>query len=390
MLSSGTERATLDAAGKGLIGKARARPDQARQVLERVRQQGVRSTAAMVKQRLEELGPLGYSAAGVVVEAGEGVRGLEPGARVAIAGGGFASHAELDVVPSLLCARVATGVEAADAAFATLGAIAMNGFRRGDVQVGCDRRGHRARADRPARGPDRARRWMPRDRRRPEAGAARAGPRRRGGGGRCARRSRPGLAGKARPTPSSSARRRKSSDPTRLAASLARDRASVVIVGDVGMDLPRAPFYAKELDLRLARSYGPGRYDPAYELHGLDYPIGHVRWTEQRNMEAFLALIADGKLSPSELVTHRFPFERAEEAFGELTSGEDVIGIVLEYEARAGWLRRRHRLRRATPGATGPPRLGLIGAGLLRHRDDRPGHARRRLRARAGSRRPPG
>ncbi|HYY73859.1 MAG TPA: hypothetical protein VE662_03475, partial [Solirubrobacterales bacterium] len=136
VLSAGTERATLEVARKGLVAKARARPDQARQVVERVRREGVRSTLELIRNRLEELGPLGYSAAGRVLEAGSGVRELAPGDRVAIAGGGFAAHAEVDVVPSILCARVPDAVAAEEAAFATLGAIALNGFRRAESQVG--------------------------------------------------------------------------------------------------------------------------------------------------------------------------------------------------------------------------------------------------------------
>ena len=122
-----------------------------------------------------------------------------------------------------------------------------------------------------------------------------------------------------------------SNDPALLATALARDRGRVVIVGDVRLELPRAPFYEKELELRLSRSYGPGRYDPDYELHGLDYPIGQVRWTEQRNMEAFLSLVAQRKLRPSELVTHRLPFSEAERAFELLQSDSTVVGIVLRY-----------------------------------------------------------
>ena len=136
VLSAGTERATLEIGRKGLIGKARERPDQARQVLDRMRTEGVRPTLELVRNRLEELGPLGYSAAGTVLEAGPGARALAPGDRVAIAGGGFAGHAEVDVVPSLLCARIPEGVDAEEAAFATLGAIAINGFRRGEAEVG--------------------------------------------------------------------------------------------------------------------------------------------------------------------------------------------------------------------------------------------------------------
>lgn len=333
VVSPGTERATLDVARKGLLAKARARPDQARQVLERARREGVRSTVALVRQRLEELGPLGYSAAGIVLEAGEHVRGLPPGTRVAVAGAGFANHAEVDVVPSLLCARVPNGVGPEDAAFATLGAIAINGFRRAGVDVGstvaiiglglvgqlavrvaraagCRVLGvdlnlelvelakqggaeARLRAD-----VEQASRWE-------EAADAVL---------ICAASD--------------------SADPIRLAARLARDRGVVVVVGDVAMDVPRAPFYEKELELRLSRSYGPGRYDPNYELHGLDYPIGHVRWTEQRNMAAFLELVADGMIRPSELVTHRFPFESAERAFESLRSTETMVGIVLQYGER--------------------------------------------------------
>ncbi len=163
-----------------------------------------------------------------------------------------------------------------------------------------------------------------------------------------------------------------SNDPALAAAQLARDRGRVVIVGDVGMDLPRAPFYDKELDLRLSRSYGPGRYDPNYELHGLDYPIGHVRWTEQRNMEAFLGLVADRKVIPSELVTHRFAFGDAERAFELLQSGTRVVGVVLRYGSNGATRTAdsaeppqavRPRVRTgASKGASGP-RLGLIGAG---------------------------
>src|SRR6478672_545637 len=364
VLSAGTERATLDVAKKGLVAKARARPDQARQVVERMRQDGVRSTVQLVRQKLEQLGPLGYSAAGVVVEVGPESRGLKPGDRVAIAGGGFASHAELDVVPSLLCAKVPDGVSPEDAAFATLGAVAMNGFRRADVQVGstvaiiglgligqlavriaraagCRVLGvdlnpdlvelaRGAGADAMVRSDvQRGSRWEG------SADAVLV----------CAATD--------------------SNDPALMAASLARERGRVVIVGDVRMELPRAPFYDKELELRLSRSYGPGRYDPNYELHGLDYPIGHVRWTEQRNMDAFLGLVADRKVAPSELVTHRFGFADAERAFELLQSGAPLVGVVLSYGQNGAAPRpRREKRTRRLARANGPrARVGLIGAG---------------------------
>ncbi len=370
VLSAGTERATLEIARKSLVAKARARPDQARQVLQRMRQDGVRSTVNLVRQRLEELGPLGYSAAGVVVEAGARTRGLSPGDRVSIAGGGFASHSELNTVPSLLCARVPKGVSAEEAAFATLGAIALNGFRRANVQVGSTVvviglgligqltvRIAKAAGCR-VLGVDLSSRLVELAR---SAGADAIVRSDLEQGSRWENSADAALVCAAT----------KSNDPVLLASHLVRDRGTIVIVGDVRMDLPRAPFYEKELDLRLARSYGPGRYDPEYELHGHDYPIGQVRWTEQRNMEAFLGLVAEQKLSPSELISHRVPFAEAERAFELLQSDEPVVGIVLRYGAsrdengakpapKAQPVRPPSEPRRPT-GAR--PRLALVGAG---------------------------
>jgi predicted dehydrogenase/threonine dehydrogenase-like Zn-dependent dehydrogenase len=365
VLSAGTERATLEVARKGLIAKARARPDQARQVLERMRRDGVRSTVNLVRQRLDELGPLGYSAAGTVLEAGAESRGLAPGDRVAIAGGGFANHAEIDLVPSLLCARIPGTVPAQEAAFATLGAIALNAFRRAEVEVGATVAviglgivGQLAVRIAKA------------------AGCAVLGidlksdlvELARGAGAHGFERS--GLEDTAGWLNSADAvlvcAATGSNDPVRLASSLARDRGKVVIVGDVGMDLPRAPFYEKELDLRLSRSYGPGRYDLNYELHGLDYPIGYVRWTEQRNMEAFLELVSEKKIRPEELITHRFPFSQAERAFEVLQSGETVVGVVLRYESED----EPTRVEESVPPAPrrrgsrrDKPRFGIVGAG---------------------------
>ncbi len=157
---------------------------------------------------------------------------------------------------------------------------------------------------------------------------------------------------------------RESNDPILLAASLARDRAPVVVVGDVAMELPRAPFYEKELDLRLARSYGPGRYDPSYELHGLDYPIGHVRWTEQRNMVAFLSLVAEGKIRPSELITHRFELGEAERAFEALEAEETVVGVVLGYPGEQGAGPAPAAAgKRPRAAARDGRRVGVVGAG---------------------------
>jgi predicted dehydrogenase/threonine dehydrogenase-like Zn-dependent dehydrogenase len=365
LLSAGTERATLEVGRKGLVGKARARPDQARQVVERMRTEGVRSTVDLVRRRLEELGPLGYSAAGVVIEAGPETRGLAPGDRVAIAGGGFANHSEVDVVPSLLCAEVPEGVSMEEAAFTTLGAIALNGFRRAEADVG----GTIAVVGLGLVGQLAVR-------------IARAAGCRVLGVD-----LKPELVELARRAGAEAVLRSEleegspwedsadavlvcaataSDDPVLLSATLARDRGTVVIVGAVRMELPRAPFYEKELDLRLSRSYGPGRYDPDYELHGLDYPIGHVRWTEQRNMAAFLGLVAERRVLPAELVTDRFAFADAEQAFDRLQSGGPVVGIVLRYgedERADGRPERPPSPRRIRRSSGEKPAFVLVGAG---------------------------
>lgn len=365
VISSGTERSTLEVARKGLLAKARARPDQAKQVVDRVRRDGLRSTLALVRQRLDEFGPLGYSAAGTVIAAGADTAGFRPGDRVAAAGAGFANHAEVDAVPALLCARVPDGVESVDAAFATVGAIALHGFRRGEAQVGSTVAviglgliGQLA--VRIARA----------------AGCGVVGvdldPERldlaRVAGAEAIARSDLGQGHAAAGTADAVliCASADTSDPIELAAELARDRAPVVVVGDVDMKVPRAPYYEKELDLRLSRSYGPGRYDPEYELHGRDYPAGYVRWTEGRNMAAFLGLVADGRVTPSELLSARYALGDAERAFDELVSGGS-LAIALDYEGAAeGGPRDRAPIPRAAWSGVarrGKPRFGLIGAG---------------------------
>ena len=330
LISSGTERATLEVARKNLLQKSRQRPDQARQVLDRARSEGVRSTIELVRRRLDELGPLGYSAAGTVLAVGSEVRTVEAGQRVAIAGGGHANHAELDIVPELLCAPLPEGVGFDAGAFATLGAIAMQGFRRAEVAVGSTvvviglgLIGQLAARIALAAGC----RVVGIDLREDLLELA------RGAGAEALPRE--GIEARAALSDSADvvlicAAAPDSDDPVRLAAELARDRAPVVVIGDVQMHLPRAPYYDKELDLRLSRSYGPGRYDPSYEIDGNDYPVGYVRWTEQRNMESFLGLVGSGRIDPVELVSHRFGIEAAERAFETLTT-ERPLGVLLEY-----------------------------------------------------------
>jgi predicted dehydrogenase/threonine dehydrogenase-like Zn-dependent dehydrogenase len=337
LISAGTERAKVDLAKKSIVGKALARPDQVRQVVRMARTAGVQATFQKVMNRLEALNPLGYSSAGVIIGVGDAVRDLSVGDRVACAGAGYANHAEFVYVPRNLCARVPDGVALDEAAYATVGAIALQGIRQSGAvlgesvgvvglgllglltvqmlrRAGCRVAGFDLNAERC----ELAKRL----------GAEIAIHPADGGLETAVRGIAPlGLDAVilTAATPSS--------DPVRLAGDLARDRARVVIVGAVGMDIPRSPFYEKELDVRLSRSYGPGRYDPSYEEAGHDYPIGYVRWTEGRNLEAFLELIRRRDLDLAPLTTHRFPIENAGAAYEVIEGKTDVpfLGVMLEY-----------------------------------------------------------
>jgi polar amino acid transport system substrate-binding protein len=370
LLSAGTERSTVEAARQGLIGKARARPEQARQVLLKARQDGIRATLDSVRSRLNQPSGLGYSTAGIVIAVGQRVRGLAPGDRVACGGGGYASHAELNYVPGNLCVPLPEAVSFEEGAFATLGSIAMQGVRQSGAVLGervaviglglvgqlacrlllasgCDVVGidlmdelvERARA----------------------AGASAAFLR-----SELDAANLPPAAQDCDAVIVTAATR--SDDPARLAGALARDRGRVVIVGDVGMTLPRSSYYGKELELRLSRSYGPGRYDREYEERGLDYPIGYVRWTERRNMEAFVALLEKRRLSVEDLITARMPIEKAAEAYERLVSnGSSPLGLVLTYGESP-----RRALEVVTPNPAKRPttgrRAGVIGAGSFSQR----------------------
>ena len=344
VISAGTERTLLELGKKSLLGKARARPDLVKKVVDTVRTRGIRATAEQVFARLDEPVPLGYSASGDVVEAGRDADGLLPGDRVAIAGAGYANHAELNFVPKNLCAKIPEGVSYADGAFATVGAIALQGVRQAQpligervvviglgliglltVQVlkanGCAVLGVDPDAERAtlaaALGADLA----------VSSDAE----------GACAAFTG-GYGADAVIVAAATA----SSEPIEQAAELSRHKGRVVAVGLVGMQVPRDAFYRKELDLRLAMSYGPGRYDPDYEERGNDYPFGYVRFTEQRNLESFLYLVQQQRVTPSALVTHRLPFTDALDAYAliegklpaESTLDRRYLGIVLEYPGR--------------------------------------------------------
>jgi predicted dehydrogenase len=372
LISRGTERSKIELGKASLLGKARARPDLARQVVQKARDDGLRATYRTVSTRLATPVPLGYSSSGVVLEVASDCAGVAPGDLVACAGGGYANHAEVNFVPQNLLARVPEGVTAAQAAYGTIGAIALHSLRRAHVSLG-----ERVaviglglvgllvvQLARAAGG-----RVLATDLD-PEACAAA----RRLGADRVVERGdsieaaaeafTDGHGVDAALVCAATA----SSDPVDLASSLSRDRGRVVIVGDVGLDVPRGPFYEKELELRLSRSYGPGRYDPSYEEHGHDYPIGYVRWTEQRNVAEFLRLVGQGLVDVDALTTQRFPIEQAADAYALIAEGgpagdsERTVGVVLEYtgEKPAQPTIQLAPSRRATSGPVG---VGLIGAG---------------------------
>ena len=369
LISSGTERMVADFAGKTLAGKARSRPDLVRQTLDKARREGVLAAFETVRSRLSEPVALGYASSGTVVEVGAEVDDLAPGDRVACAGGGYAVHAEYAAVPRLLVARLAESVDFESGAFATLGAIALHGFRLAEVQVGervgviglglvgllamAIARGAGAEVFGVDLNPERV------------LLAKRMGGRgfARDGAGQAILAATEGRGVDAvlicADTPSN--------DPVELAAEIARDRARVVAVGAVNLELPRKAYYEKELSLVVSRSYGPGRYDPAYEEDGHDYPAGYVRWTEGRNLQAFVDLMSRGQVDVAPLISHRIPLERAGEAYDLITgaAGAPALGVLIDH--RSGSDRPLGQGRVITidgrPRAAAAVRLGVLGAG---------------------------
>jgi polar amino acid transport system substrate-binding protein len=341
VVSAGTERATVALGQASLLGKARQRPDLVKQVFATVKREGVGAALHKVQSRLEEWKALGYSCAGTVIEVGEGVTGFAVGDRVACAGQDYASHAEVVSVPVNLCAKLPDGVDLAHAAFTTLGAIALHAVRQADARLG----EHVAVIGLGLIGQLTVQIL--------QAGGCRVSG------------SDPAvtMAGLAAPRPDAAdaviiAAATDSNEPLELAAQLCRDRGRVVLVGVTGMEVPREIFYRKELELRLSRSYGPGRYDPQYEEHGVDYPVGYVRWTEQRNMAAFLQLLADGKVNIAPLIAHRLKIDDAARAY-ELTGG-----VVIEYPKTEDRGQKTEKaVRTSVVGRPSAICLGVIGAG---------------------------
>jgi predicted dehydrogenase/threonine dehydrogenase-like Zn-dependent dehydrogenase len=356
-----------------LIGKARARPDQVKKVMQSVSQQGLRATYRKVSDRLDSYTPLGYSLCGAVIEVGAGVEHLAVGQRVACAGNNYALHAEYNWVPHNLCVPVPESVTSEHAAFTAVGAIAMHGYRQSEVRLGetaC------------VIGLGLVGQLLSQILR--AAGVNVVGldpsPERcqlaeRMGAATCRSPDPTGrgavLATLAALTDSAGADHvfltagGDTNQPVEVAVELARDRAQVVDIGKVRLDLPWTEYYAKELDVRFSRSYGPGRYDPTYEEGGVDYPIGYVRWTERRNMACFLDLVAEGRLDLEPLVSAVLPFDDAVGAYERIQRGEQGgVGLLFRYSPN-GSLQRR--LSTSAPSSRPVPRpvvhLGVIGAG---------------------------
>jgi predicted dehydrogenase/threonine dehydrogenase-like Zn-dependent dehydrogenase len=367
-ISAGTEKATIEAGRKSMLGKAMARPDLVKQVLAYAQSNGLRAAQQKVQARLETLTALGYSCSGFVLEVGARVTGFQPGDRVACAGVGYASHGEINYVPANLAVRVPGGVDLQAASLTTIGAIAVQGVRQANVTfgetvavigvglvgvlaiqilraAGCRVVAIDVSSERAANSISLG----------AHLGLSTSDP---GLEGAIATFSRYGVDA-ALITAAT-----KSAEPLELAAGILRDRGRICVIGDVGMGVSRANLYRKEITLRMSRSYGPGRYDPRYEEGGQDYPIGFVRWTEQRNMEAFLDLLSSGALRVGPLLAHSFGIEAGEKAYAAVEAGA-YTGII-DYHAQGdgpAFAMPSLPVRAVQPRPKDKLRVGFIGAG---------------------------
>lgn len=367
LISAGTEKIAVDSGKKSLLARAKERPELVKQVIDKARTEGLMNTYTAVKAKLDGTTALGYSAAGIVAAVGEDVLGFKVGDRVACAGAGYASHAEMISVPQNLCVRLPDKINFDEGSFGTLGAIALQGVRLSQptlgeafVVIGLGLLGQITVQLLKANGCrvfgvdiDESKLNLAK-----ELGAEMC--------------STPDDASKAvkefsrgrgadavlitAATPSN--------DPIELAGDISRSKGRVVVVGLVGMNVPRNVYFLKELDLQISMSYGPGRYDPEYEERGHDYPFAYVRWTEGRNLEAFFDLIENKSISVEKLISHRFPVERGEDAYKLISDEikEPYLGIVLQYDS-AKPLASRIEIGSKPTSKASKVRVGMIGAG---------------------------
>ena len=371
LVSAGTERMLVNFAGKNLLQKAKSRPDLVRQVIEKVQTDGLFPTIQSVRNRMDQPLSLGYSSAGIVIAVGSEAGLFQVNDRVACAGAGFAAHSEVAYIPRNLAVKLPDGVTFEHGCFSTVGAIAMQGVRQSKTMlghsvavVGLGLIGQLTLQILKASGcrvfgvdlnPRRVALAL-------EMGADQAC------NNDCAVAT--GLAftrGRGFDAVLITADT-ESSGPVQLAGELARSRAIVVAMGAVGMEIPRKAYYEKELDFRLSRSYGPGRYDSEYEEKGHDYPYQYVRWTEQRNIESFVELLATEKVKVEPLITHRFAIEHATEAYDLITgkTGDPFLGVLMTYPESPDLSETivvRSRAVQSPRAKVDGVRLGVLGAG---------------------------
>ena len=365
-VSPGTELAGLRASGKPLWSRVLSEPQNVKKALQMIVERGLYETLRTVRGRVEAPRPTGYSAAGTVIAVGEGVSDLAPGVRVACAGAEHAYHAEVIRVPRNLCLRVPDGVSSEAAASVTLGAIALQGVRRAQptlgetfIVIGLGALGQLAGQLLKSNGCrvialdiDTSRVSLALS-----LGADHGASSAEAGLPEAVFRATDGYGADGVLITASAS----SDEIVSLAFRLCRKKGRVVLVGDVGLNIDRADIYEKELDFLVSTSYGPGRYDRRYEEDGLDYPIGYVRWTENRNMAEYLTLLAAGRVRVDGLIGARFPVEQAARAFASLQERGSLLAL-LEYGSGPA-LSAVVRNPAARPIAQGRVRLGLIGAG---------------------------
>jgi polar amino acid transport system substrate-binding protein len=371
LISAGTERASVELVSKGLVKEARQRPDLVKAVVAKVKSEGLLNTFASVREKMAASQALGYSAAGIVAAVADDVTEFQVGDRVACAGVGYASHAEVLSVPKNLCAHLPEGVSFESGAYGTLGAIALQGVRLAEptlgesvVVIGLGLVGQLTVQLLKANGCrvfgldlDQSRVALAL-----ELGADKVAISDETAAKDIEAWTRGNGADAVLITAATD-----SNQPIELAARVSRLKGRVIIVGMTGMDIPRQPFFSRELKLIISMSYGPGRYDPEYEEKGHDYPLPYVRWTEKRNIESFLELIGEKRLNVERLTTHRFPIAEADRAY-QLISGElqePNLGVVLNYDPEAE-VARKVSLGVASTQARKSEKsiaVGVIGAG---------------------------